>query len=98
MSEAKQSDAINKTRSKEVVMKKLVYLIDEKVNLVVILFLFWALFWGLNGGDKFFNGEWVRYMGRETHKAELVDLRGVFPTGSTPCTLLAGTESIATSK
>ncbi len=35
-------------------MKKIVYWIDEKVNLVVILFLFWALFWGLNGGDKFF--------------------------------------------
>lgn len=35
-------------------MKKIVYWIDERVNLVVILFLFWALFWGLNGGDKFF--------------------------------------------
>jgi len=57
-------------------MKKSVYWIDEKVNLVVILFLFWALFWGLNGGDKFFNGQWVPYVGRETHKAELVDLRG----------------------
>lgn len=57
-------------------MKKSVYWIDEKVNLVVILFLFWALFWGLNGGDKFFNGQWVPYVGRETHKAELVDSRG----------------------
>jgi hypothetical protein len=57
-------------------MTKIVYRIDERVNLVVILFLFWALFWGLNGGDKFFNGQWVRYMGRETHKAELVDSRG----------------------
>ncbi len=35
-------------------MKKIVYWIDGRVNLVVILFLFWALFWGLNGGDKFF--------------------------------------------
>lgn len=37
-------------------MKKLIYLIDSKINLITILFLFWALFWGLNGFDKFFNG------------------------------------------
>lgn len=37
-------------------MKRLVYLIDSKINLITILFLFWALFWGLNGFDKFFNG------------------------------------------
>ncbi len=36
-------------------MKKIVYWIDERVNLVVILFLFWALYWLLNGGDRFFN-------------------------------------------
>ncbi len=35
-------------------MKKTVYWIDERVNLVVILFLFWASYWVLNGGDKFF--------------------------------------------
>ncbi len=38
-------------------MKKLIYLIDGKINLITILFLFWALFWGLNGFDKFFNGK-----------------------------------------
>lgn len=38
-------------------MKRLVYLIDRKINLITILFLFWTLFWGLNGFDKFFNGK-----------------------------------------
>ena len=37
-------------------MKKIIYLIDNKINLITILFLFWTLFWGLNGFDKFFNG------------------------------------------
>jgi len=40
-------------------MLRLLYLIDERINLVFILFLFWALFWTLNGGDKFFKGETV---------------------------------------
>lgn len=37
-------------------MKKIIYLIDNRINLITILFLFWTLFWGLNGFDKFFNG------------------------------------------
>ncbi len=37
-------------------MKRLIYLLDSKINLITILFLFWTLFWGLNGFDKFFNG------------------------------------------
>ncbi len=37
-------------------MKRIIYLIDNKINLITILFLFWTLFWGLNGFDKFFNG------------------------------------------
>ena len=36
-------------------MKKFIYAIDNKINLITILFLFWTLFWGLNGLDKFFN-------------------------------------------
>ncbi len=36
-------------------MKKIIYAIDSKINLITILFLFWTLFWGLNGLDKFFN-------------------------------------------
>jgi len=57
-------------------MKKFVCRIDERVNLVVILLLFWALYWGLNGGDKFFNGQWISSMGMGAHKAELVDSTG----------------------
>lgn len=37
-------------------MKRLIYYLDNQVNLITILFLFWAFFWGLNGFDKFFNG------------------------------------------
>ncbi len=37
-------------------MKRIIYLIDSKINLITILFVFWTLFWGLNGFDKFFNG------------------------------------------
>ena len=36
-------------------MRKIIYAIDSKINLITILFLFWTLFWGLNGLDKFFN-------------------------------------------
>ncbi len=36
-------------------MKGIIYAIDSKINLITILFLFWMLFWGLNGLDKFFN-------------------------------------------
>jgi len=36
--------------------RDLIYRLDARVNLVVILLLFWAVFWGLNGGDKFYNG------------------------------------------
>ena len=46
----------NRCRIVLIAMKKIIYLIDSKINLITILFLFWALFWGLNGFDKFFNG------------------------------------------
>ncbi len=52
--------------------KNLVYLIDGRVNLIVILFLFWASFWGLNGGDKFFNGEFVPNLDDWSTKGVLV--------------------------
>jgi len=38
-------------------MKSLVYLFDQRLNLITLLLLFWAIFWGLNGFDKFFNGK-----------------------------------------
>ena len=37
-------------------LAKLLYCLDEHLNLSTITFLFWACFWGLNGGDKYFNG------------------------------------------
>lgn len=37
-------------------MKRLIYYLDNHINLITILFLFWTFFWGLNGFDKFFNG------------------------------------------
>ena len=37
-------------------MKSLIYLFDHRVNLITLILLFWSVFWGLNGFDKFFNG------------------------------------------
>ncbi len=54
-------------------MKKLIYLIDHKVNLITILFLFWAFFWGLNGFDKFFNGKSEPNLDKGSATAALVD-------------------------
>ena len=38
-------------------MKTLIYIFDQRLNLITLLLLFWALFWGLDGFDKFFDGE-----------------------------------------
>jgi len=38
-------------------MKGFFIRIDKCVNLIVILFLFWGVFWILNGADKFMDGE-----------------------------------------
>ena len=57
-------------------MKKLIYGLDEKVNLIVILFLFWSLFWVLNGGDKFLNGKFVANTESWSTKGVLVDKNG----------------------
>lgn len=54
-------------------MKKLIYLIDNKINLITILFLFWAFFWGLNGFDKFFNGTSVPNLDKAAATDALVD-------------------------
>jgi len=54
-------------------MKKIVYRIDEKINLITILFLFWTLFWGLNGFDKFFNGTSQMIKERWASQGVLVD-------------------------
>ncbi len=54
-------------------MKKLIYLIDHKINLITILFLFWTFFWGLNGFDKFFNGTSVPNLDKSAATEALVD-------------------------
>ncbi len=54
-------------------MKKIIYLIDNKINMITILFLFWTLFWGLNGFDKFFNGSSQLVKERWASQGVLVD-------------------------
>ena len=54
-------------------MKKIIYLIDSKINLITILFLFWTLFWGLNGLDKFFNGSSQMIKERWASQGFLID-------------------------
>ena len=54
-------------------MKRIIYLIDNKINLITILFLFWTLFWGLNGFDKFFNGSSQLIKERWASQGFLVD-------------------------
>ncbi len=54
-------------------MKRIIYSIDSKINLITILFLFWTLFWGLNGFDKFFNGTSQMIKERWASQGYLVD-------------------------
>jgi len=54
-------------------MRKIIYSIDSKINLITILFLFWTLFWGLNGFDKFFNGSSQLITERWASQGFLVD-------------------------
>jgi len=54
-------------------MKRIIYLIDNKINLITILFLFWTLYWGLNGFDKYFNGSSQLIKERWASQGVLVD-------------------------
>ena len=56
-------------------MKRLIYFFDDKVNLITVLFLFWAFYWGLNGFDKFFNGKSELLLDSWATKATIVDLK-----------------------
>ncbi|CAN5479608.1 hypothetical protein BH10ACI1_BH10ACI1_24120 [soil metagenome] len=38
-------------------MKRLFYLFDQRLNLITLMLLFWAIFWTLDGFDKFFDGQ-----------------------------------------
>ncbi len=59
-----------------VVMKRLARWTEVKVSLITVIFLFWALFWVLNGGDKFFNGQYVPNLENWSSKGVLVDSNG----------------------
>jgi len=55
-------------------VKKLIFWLDRKTPLMLILLLFWASFWGLNGLDKFFDGSSEPNL--ESTKGVLVDSDG----------------------
>ncbi len=57
-------------------MKKFIYFLDNHINLITILFLFWAFFWGLNGADKFFNGTSTPNLDKAAATHALVDENG----------------------
>ena len=57
-------------------MKNLAHWTEGKVSLTAVIFLFWALFWVLNGGDKFFNGEYGPNLEGWSSKGVLVDSKG----------------------
>ena len=57
-------------------MTKLISGLDNKIGFVLIIFLFWGLFWILNGGDKFFNGELAPMTESWSAKEVLVDSEG----------------------
>ncbi len=57
-------------------MTDMIRWIEGRVKLIPIIFLFWALFWGLNGGDKFLNGEYVPNLEPWSSKGVLVDAQG----------------------
>lgn len=54
-------------------MKKLIYLFDHRLNLITLLLLFWAIFWTLDGMDKFLDGEPVIVHEKWASKGSVVD-------------------------
>ena len=57
-------------------MTSLAHWMDGKVSLITVIFLFWTVFWVLNGADKFFNGEFVANLEDWSAKGVLVDSDG----------------------
>lgn len=53
--------------------KQLIYLFDHRLNLITLLLLFWAIFWTLDGLDKFFDGEPVIVHEKWASKGSVVD-------------------------
>lgn len=50
--------------------------VDRRLDFIVILYLFLAIFWLLNGLDKFFNGEDIVNMAAYAQKYAIVDTNG----------------------
>ena len=46
---------------------------DHRWDVIYIMYLFWGLFWLLNGGDKFFNADFIPQIGEWSAKGVLVD-------------------------
>ena len=57
-------------------MRRLLYWLDHRFNLMTLLLLFWALFWGLNGFDKFFDGDMEILHERWASRGSVVDMSG----------------------
>ena len=56
-------------------MTMLLRWLDRRTYLMLLLFVFWAIFWGLNGLDKFYNGASAPNLERWATKAVLVDAK-----------------------
>lgn len=54
-------------------IKKLIHLFDHRLNLITLLLLFWAIFWSLDGFDKFFDGEPQIIFEKWASKGSVVD-------------------------
>ena len=54
-------------------MKTLIYIFDQRLNLITLLLLFWALFWSLDGFDKFLDGEPEILFEKWASKGSVVD-------------------------
>ena len=57
-------------------MKKLLYLFDQRLNLVTLMLLFWAMFWTLDGLDKFFDAPTEILQEKWASKGTVIDNGG----------------------
>lgn len=51
--------------------------IDQKTKVHTLIIIFWAFFWLLNGGDKFFNGTFTHVDMPGVTRAAIIDDQGV---------------------
>lgn len=57
-------------------MKSLVYLFDHRLNLITLILLFFSIWWGLHGLDKFFNGKSELNLDGWSTKGRVMDADG----------------------